>query len=175
MNNVLTHNWWLLALRGLLAIAFGLFAILLPGIALLALMLMFAAYLVVDGVFAIFSGVRALEHHERWGALVAEGLLDIAGAAVIVLWPGLTLLVLIYVAGFWAIFSGAALLAAAIRLRREHGEWSLVLAALLSLIWGALVVFWPIAGVIGLAWWIGVYALLFGGLMLVIAFRLRPR
>jgi uncharacterized membrane protein HdeD (DUF308 family) len=85
----------------------------------------------------------------------------------------MTLLVFIYMAAFWAIVSGIALLVAAFRLHRQHGEWLLILAGVLSVVWGALVVLFPIAGILVWAWWIGAYALVFGIAMLVVAFRLR--
>jgi uncharacterized membrane protein HdeD (DUF308 family) len=175
MIGILAKNWWALALRGVAAIVFGLIAIAYPAMALQVLILLFAAYLLVDGVFAIVAGVRAAEHHQRWFALIIEGVLDIAAAVVIVVWPALSLLFFIYVIGFWAIMSGVALLAAAIRLRREHGEWLLILSGVLSLVWGVLVVLFPIAGVLVWALWIGAYALIFGVLMIVLAFRLRHR
>jgi uncharacterized membrane protein HdeD (DUF308 family) len=173
MNNILVRNWWALALRGLAAVIFGLIAFALPGVTLAVLVLFFAAYLLVDGVFALIAGLRAAEHHERWGALALEGVLDLVAGAFIVMWPGLTLVVFVYVAAFWALLSGIALLAAAFRLHRQHGEWMMMLAGLLSIAWGILVALFPIAGILVWAWWIGAYALIFGIAMLVLAFRLR--
>jgi uncharacterized membrane protein HdeD (DUF308 family) len=173
MIGMLARNWWALALRGVAAILFGLATFAFPGMALALLVLLFAAYLIVDGIFAIVAGVRAAEHQQRWGGLIAEGVLDIAAGAVIALWPGLSLLFFIYFAAFWAIVSGVALLAAAIRLHREHGEWLLWLSGVISVVWGALVLFFPIAGVIAWAFWIGAYALIFGVVMVMLAFRLK--
>ncbi|HEV8014104.1 MAG TPA: HdeD family acid-resistance protein [Stellaceae bacterium] len=173
MNNILARNWWALALRGVAAMLFGLIAFALPGVTLTVLVLFFAAYLLVDGVLALVAGLRAAEHHERWMALALEGILDLAAGVLIVMWPGMTLLVFIYMAAFWAIVSGIALLVAAFRLHRQHGEWLLILAGVLSVVWGALVVLFPIAGILVWAWWIGAYALVFGIAMLVVAFRLR--
>src|SRR6185437_16564807 len=112
MKNVLVQNWWALALRGVAAVIFGIIAFALPGVTLTVLVLFFAAYLLVDGVFALIAGLRAAEHHERWGALALEGVLDLVAGAFIVMWPGLTLVVFVYVAAFWALLSGIALLAA---------------------------------------------------------------
>lgn len=174
MIDILARNWWALALRGVVAIVIGLVAFLWPGITLAALVLLFAAYMLVDGVFAIIAGVRAAAHHERWWPFVIEGILDLAAGAIAALWPGIALLTFIYLAGFWAIFSGVALLAAAMRLR-AHGEWFLVLSGIVSLLWGVVVIFWPIAGEIALAWWIGAYAIIFGVFMLSFALRMRRR
>jgi len=170
---LLARNWWALALRGVLAILFGLGCFLVPETALVALMLLFAAYLMVDGGFAVVAGIRAAGRHQRWGMLAAEGVLGLCAGAMIASFPGITLIYLIYVAGFWAILSGAALLAAAIRLYRLEGEWLMLAAGLLSLLWGMAVLVWPAAGVVVWAWWIGFYALLFGIVMLALGLRLR--
>jgi uncharacterized membrane protein HdeD (DUF308 family) len=173
MNNILIRNWWALALRGVAAILFGLIAFVLPGVTLTVLVLFFAAYLLVDGVFALVAGLKAAEHHERWGALALEGIFDLVAGALVVMWPGLTLVVFVYMAAFWALVSGIALLVAAFRLHRQHGEWMMILAGVLSIAWGVVVALFPIAGILVWAWWIGAYALIFGIFMLVLAFRLR--
>jgi len=173
MNNVLVKNWWALALRGVAAVIFGIIAFALPGVTLTVLVLFFAAYLLVDGVFALIAGLKAAERHERWGALALEGILDLVAGAAVVMWPGLTLVVFIYMAAFWALVTGIALLVAAFRLRKQHGEWTMILAGILSIAWGILVAIFPIAGILVWAWWIGAYALIFGIAMLILAFRLR--
>jgi uncharacterized membrane protein HdeD (DUF308 family) len=173
MNHILARNWWALALRGVAAIVFGIIAFAFPALTLTVLVLFFAAYLLVDGVFALIAGLRAAERHERWGALALEGIVDIVAGALVVVWPGMTLLVFIYLAAFWALVSGIALLVAAFRLHRQHGEWMMILAGVLSVGWGILVALFPIAGLVVWAWWIGAYALIFGIAMLVLAFRLR--
>jgi uncharacterized membrane protein HdeD (DUF308 family) len=160
-------------LRGAAAVIFGMIAFALPGVTLTVLVLFFAAYLLIDGIFALVAGLRAAEHHERWGALALEGVLDLFAGAFVVMWPGLTLVVFVYMAAFWAVVSGIALLVAAFRLHRQHGEWMMILAGLLSVAWGILVAVFPIAGILVWAWWIGAYALIFGIAMLVLAFRLR--
>jgi uncharacterized membrane protein HdeD (DUF308 family) len=173
MVELLARNWWVLALRGALAVAIGIVAFLMPETALVGLVLLFAAYLLLDGVFAIAAGWRAAERHQRWFALVAEGVLGIAAALFIAAYPELTLIAFIYVGASWAILSGAALLVAARRVYRHDGEWLMLAAGALSLAWGVLVLIWPAAGVVVWAWWIGAYALLFGAMMLMLAFRLR--
>ncbi|HXR87526.1 MAG TPA: HdeD family acid-resistance protein [Stellaceae bacterium] len=173
MNDILIRNWWALALRGVAAVIFGLLAFALPGLTLTVLVLFFAAYLLVDGIFALVAGLRAAERHERWGALSLEGILNLVAGALVVMWPGLTLVLFVYMAAFWALVSGIALLVAAFRLHRQHGEWMMILAGLLSIAWGILVALFPIAGILVWAWWIGAYALIFGIAMLILAFRLR--
>ncbi len=174
MLELLARNWWALAVRGALAILIGVVAFLWTGIWLEALVLLFAAYMLVDGVFAIVAGLRAAAAHERWWPLAIEGILDLVAGAIAFLWPGIALLSLVYVLGFWGILSGVALLVAAIRLR-SHGEGLLILSGILSLLWGVLLIFWPVAGAIVLAWWIGAYCILFGIIMLAVALRLRRR
>ncbi len=170
---MLARNWWALALRGAVAILFGMACFLVPETALVALMLLFAVYLLVDGGFAIAAGIRAAEHHQRWAMLVAEGVLGILAGLAIAAFPGITLIYLVYVAAIWAILSGAALLAAALRLYRQHGEWMMLAGGALSVLWGVAVLVWPAAGVVAWAWWIGFYALMFGIVMLSLGFRLR--
>ena len=173
MRSVLLRNWWVVLLRGLFAIGLGLISLLAPGITLEALVLVFAIYAIVDGVFGVIAGVRAAERHERWGALILEGGLGIAAGAVMLAWPGPTLVLLVVFLGAWAIITGVALLAAAIRLRRMHGEWLLVANGIVSLLLGAVLFLAPIAGIVVLSWWIGFYALVFGVLLVILAIRLR--
>ncbi|HVA14169.1 MAG TPA: HdeD family acid-resistance protein [Stellaceae bacterium] len=173
MNNLLARNWWALALRGVAAILFGIVAFAMPGLTLTVLIYFFAGYLLVDGVLALIAGLRAAERHERWGMLALEGVLNLAAGALVVIWPAMTLLLFIYIAAFWGIVTGGALLIDAVRLHRRHGEWLMILAGLSSLVWGVLVALFPIAGILVWAWWIGAYALIFGIAMLVLAFRLR--
>jgi uncharacterized membrane protein HdeD (DUF308 family) len=171
----LARNWWALALRGVAAILFGALTLLWPSITLWVLVLFFAAYLLVDGVFAIIAGLRAARQHGRWLPFAVEGVLDLAAGAIAYLWPGLALLGFIYVAAAWAVLSGVALLAAGLRLQRAFGEATLVIGGLLSLVWGVVVFLWPIAGEVVLALWIAAYALLFGVFMLTFALSLRRR
>jgi uncharacterized membrane protein HdeD (DUF308 family) len=145
---------WVLALRGVAAILFGLAAFLVPESALVGLVLLFAAYLVIDGIFAVLAG------------LVIEGVLGLAAGIVIALWPALSLLFFIKIAALWAILSGVALLWAA------RGRGLMLVGGVLSLLWGLLVLFEPMAGVVVWAWWIGAYALAFGVVMLAAAYRL---
>ncbi len=175
MSRALARNWWLVALRGVLALIFGIIAILLPGVTITALVLLFAAYMLVDGVFAIIAGIRAAHRHERWGMLIFEGIADFAAGAIAIVWPLITIIIFIYLLAAWAIVTGGLAFSAALRLRLEHGRWLLAFGGAVSLIWGFLLLFWPILGAVALTWWLGAYALLFGITMLILAFRLRGR
>jgi uncharacterized membrane protein HdeD (DUF308 family) len=175
MSAVLARNWWVLAIRGGLGIAVGLLALVLPAATMLALVLLFAAYMLVDGVFATMAAVRAAREHERWGLLVLEGVADIVAGVIAVLWPGITVLAFVLLVAAWAIVSGSLMLVAGYRLNIEHGRWWLLLAGSLSVAYGALLAVAPMIGALVLTWWFGAYALLFGVALLVLAFRLKAR
>ena len=175
MSRSLARNWGAIAARGVAGVLFGLFALVRPDIVVGSLTLLFAAYMLVDGVFAIVAGLRAAARHERWGLLVLEGLVNFGAGAAALLYPGLTVLLLITLLGTWAIISGIVMLIAAFRLNAGHGRWLLAVPGLLSIVWGALLYMQPLLGALVLATWLGGYALAFGALLLVLAVRLRAR
>lgn len=172
---VLSRNWWALALRGLAAVLLGLAAFLLPGITLAALILLFGAYMLVDGVFAIVAAVRAAGREARWWLLLGEGILGVLAGIVALVWPGLTALALLYFVAAWAIVTGILKIVGAIRLRKEiEGEWALILGGALSVLFGVLLAVIPApAGILSLLWLIGAYAVAFGVVLIILAFRLR--
>jgi uncharacterized membrane protein HdeD (DUF308 family) len=173
---VLTRNWWAIALRGVAAIIFGLLTFVMPGITLAALILLFGAYAIVDGVFnvvAVARGQAGERDEPRW-LLVLEGIVSIAAGLVAFLWPGLTALALVYLIGAWAIVKGVLEVVAAVRLRRQiENEWWLGLSGAVSIVFGALVMIAPGAGALAVVFWIGAYAIVFGALLVGLAFRLR--
>jgi uncharacterized membrane protein HdeD (DUF308 family) len=169
-------HWWALALRGVIAILFGLAALLRPDIALQALILLFGAYALVDGAFAIvgvFGGTRS--GTPRW-LLLLEGVVGILAGIIAFVYPGLTTFALLYLVAAWAFVTGLAQIATAIRLRQEMtGEWALILGGILSVIFGLLLAILPGVGILSLIWLIGAYAVVFGILLLISAFRVRGR
>lgn len=173
MNRLLAHNWWAIALRGVLGVLFGLAAFIFPGPTMLSIVWLFAIYMLIDGVFAIVAAVRAAGSGRRWGALVAEGLVDIAAGVVAAAWPGITVVAFILVVAAWAIVSGVLMLSAAFRVRGDHGKGWLIVGGIASLLYGVLLVIAPLVGAVVLTWWIGAYALVFGVSLLIAAFRLR--
>jgi uncharacterized membrane protein HdeD (DUF308 family) len=174
MAIVLATNWWALALRGVLAILFAVVTFLWPGITLEVLVLVFGVYAFVDGVLAIIAAVRAVKGHRRWGALLLEGIVGILAGICAWLIPGITLTFLIFLIAAWAIITGVFEIAAAIRLRRNiPREWLLIIMGVLSIVFGFLIYIAPIAGAFVIVWWLAAYALLFGIMLLVLAFRLR--
>jgi uncharacterized membrane protein HdeD (DUF308 family) len=171
---VLARNWGAIAIRGVAAIIFGLLTFLMPGLTLAALVLLFGAYALVDGVFSIIAAVRRRASDPPWWALLLEGVVGIAAGIVTVALPGLTAVMLIYVIAAWAIVTGVLEVAAAVRLRRQlSGEWRLVLSGVLSIVFGVLMMVAPGAGALAMMLWIGAYAIVFGALLLALAFRLR--
>jgi uncharacterized membrane protein HdeD (DUF308 family) len=172
-----TGHWWALALRGVIAILFGIAAFLRPGIALEALILLFGAYALVDGVFAIvgvFGGTRS--RTPRW-LLFVEGVVSILAGLIAFIFPLLTAIVFLYLIAAWAIVTGVAEIATAIRLRREiRGEWALIVGGIFSVLFGViLAVVGPFVGILSLIWLIGAYAVAFGILLLITAFQVRGR
>jgi uncharacterized membrane protein HdeD (DUF308 family) len=171
MLHTLVRNWWALALRGLVAVLFGLLTFLLPGITLITLVLLFGAYALLDGIFNLIAFFRVASHH--W-ALLVEGVIGIIAGILTFAWPAITAIVLLYLIAFWAIFTGAFEIIAGIRLRRAiTNEWLLLVMGVLSLLFGVLILFAPGAGALAIVLWIGAYALVFGIFMLALAFRLR--
>lgn len=174
MVQVLARNWWALALRGLFAIIFGLIALFSPGLTLVALVILFGAYSLVDGIFGVVAAVRAAESHTRWGWLLVEGIAGILTGVITFVWPGITAIVLLYLIAAWALVTGVLELIAGFRLRGHlANEVMLLLGGAASIIFGVLLIMRPAAGALALLWLIGVYALVFGALVLTLAFRIR--
>jgi uncharacterized membrane protein HdeD (DUF308 family) len=169
----LAERWWALVVRGMAAILFGALAFALPGISLLALLMVWAAYALVDGALNLVLAARSAKAGRRWGWLVFEGIASIAAAVVAVLWPGITAWALLMVIAAWAVVTGIAEIAVAIRLRRQlHGEWLLALSGALSIAFGVLLMAYPAAGVLAVLWMVGAYAILFGVLLIGLGWRL---
>lgn len=161
-------------IRGVLGIVVGLMTFLWPGITLIALVLLFAAYALVDGMVNLAGAAHAVQAHERWAALLIEGLLGIVAAVVTVLWPAITAIGLVYMIAAWAILTGVAEVVAAVRLRKYiSGEWLLALAGIASIVFGVLMAAVPLAGALVIAIWFGAYAFVFGIMLMVLGFRLR--
>lgn len=175
LSEVLADSWWAVGLRGILGIAFGLICLLVPAAAILALILLFSAYMLVDGVLAIASGIRAARNGERWGLLILEGAVDIAAGVVAFLWPAITAVAFVILIAVWAIISGALMLTAAFTLKLDHGRWWLALGGIASIIFGIVLLVAPVVGAVVLTWWLGAYAIVFGGFLLVLAFKLHAK
>jgi uncharacterized membrane protein HdeD (DUF308 family) len=174
MVESLQRNWWMLALRGVLAIVFGILVIVWPGMALSSLILLVGAYFFVDGVFSIITSVRDWSSNRNGWLGILEGVLGVLAGIATFVWPGLTAIVLLYLIAFWAVVTGVLEIMAAWRLRQEiEGEIWLALAGILSIAFGAMMFLFPGAGALAVLGFISGYAILFGITLILLAFRLR--
>lgn len=174
MLSDISRNWWVLALRGGLAIVFGVAAFVWPGITLAALVLLFGAYAFVDGVLMLSLGLIAAGERENGWPLALGGILGIAAGVLTFVRPDATALALVYVIGGWAIFTGLLQIVAAIRLRDViDSEWLIGVSGVLSIVFGGVVLAQPAAGAQALVYLFGFYAVLAGITEVVLGFRLR--
>lgn len=172
--NFLERNWWLPLVRGIAAILFGIAAFVWPGLTLAMLVLLFGAYALVDGVFGVVDSIRYRDRIANWGLWLLEGILGIVVGALTLLMPGVSAFVLLMFVAGWAIAGGVLRIVAAIQLRKRiEGEWLLGLSGVLSILFGVLLVVVPAAGILSLVWLIGAWAVVFGIVLTVLAFRLR--
>jgi uncharacterized membrane protein HdeD (DUF308 family) len=175
MNARIARNWWAAALKGASAIALGVLALAWPGITLITLVMIFAAFCVVDAVFSTVLAVRGARHGGRWGLLALNALLGLAAAAIAIFYPGLTLLAFVVMLAAWALVTGVVTIAAAIRLKRDHGRWLMIAAGVATLVLGLALVALPPLGLLTLIWLVAIQAFVAGGTLLALAYRLRMR
>ncbi len=169
----LAERWWVLVVRGLAAILFGILTFILPGISLWVLVMLWAAYALVDGVLNLVLAARGARAGRRWGWLLFEGLVSIAAGVLAIIWPDITAVALLVMIAARAVITGVAEIAVAIRLRRQlQGEWLLVVGGLLSVAFGILLVAYPGAGILAVLWMVGAYAIAFGVLLVALGWRL---
>ena len=168
----LARNWWVFALRGVFAVIFAVMAFVWPEATRLALVLLFGAYALMDGVLALVIGIGP-GRGERWWSLILGGAAGIAIGVLTFMWPGTTALVLLYFIAAWLVIQGVFEIAAAITFRRViTNEWTLFLAGAAAIALGGLLVAFPQAGLVSLVWVVGAYSLLSGAALLVLAYRL---
>jgi uncharacterized membrane protein HdeD (DUF308 family) len=175
MTFQLSQNWWLILVRGILAVLFGILVLISPPLyALEVLVIIFGIYALVDGIVTLISCVTNRGQHKRWWVTVLEGIFGIALGAIALLYPLLASLALVLYFALWAIATGAFELIAAVELRKEiKGEWLLALSGVLSIVFGILVYVTPLIGMVIMVWLIGIYALLFGITLIGLSFRVR--
>jgi uncharacterized membrane protein HdeD (DUF308 family) len=172
--HMLAKNWWLVLLRGIVSILFGIVAFAWPGLTLFTLVLFYGAFALVDGVIALASAFTGGAKPVPTWWLVLVGIAGIAAGIITFLWPGLTAIVLVIFIGAWALVHGIFEIIGAIKLRKEiDNEWMLILAGAISVLFGLLILFAPGAGALGLIWAIAAYSIVFGVLMIGLSFRLR--
>ncbi len=162
-------NWWVLLIRGILAVLFGVMAFTLPGLTLVTLVLLYGVYALADGLTALWVGGRS---RALWLALV--GVLGVIVGIYTFINPGITSIALLYLIAAWAIVRGIFEIITAIHVRKEiSNEWALILGGIFSIIFGVVLIAKPAAGALAMIWVIGAYALVFGLMMIVLAFRVR--
>ena len=178
MNVTLLHTlgrvWWLVLLRGIAAILFGVLALLWPGVTLVTLVLLWGAWALMDGVTALVAGWKAKDNEKPMWQIVLVGIVGIAAGVLTFVMPGVTAIALLIMIAVWAIVSGVFQIGAAIRLRKEiANEWMLILSGALSVVFGALMILNPGAGAMAVLWIIGCFAIAFGMLLVILAFKLK--
>jgi uncharacterized membrane protein HdeD (DUF308 family) len=171
---LVSRYWWVIALRGAVAILFGVLAFAWPGATLATLVLLFGAYAIVDGVAAVVVGVKEYGEQERWWATLLGGLVSIGAGVITFMMPGITALTLLTLIALWAILRGALEIMAAVRLRHViQGEWLLGLGGVLSILFGVAMIAYPGAGALAVIWWIAAYAIVLGLMLVALGFRAR--
>ncbi len=174
MIEALKRNWWVLVIRGICGIVFGVIAFAYPGLALATLVILFGAWVLIDGVFRIVGATAGRASDPDWGFHLIIGLLGVVVGFLTFRAPGITALILVIYIGAWALMIGAVEIALAIKLRRElKGEWFLVLMGLASIIFAVLLLWNPGPGALALLWLIASYAIVLGVLAIFFGFRLR--
>ena len=170
----LGRNWWLLLLRGLVAIVFALLTWAQPGVSLAALVLVFGIYVLADGLLGVWSAIAKRRDNRHWWLLLLWGLVGIVVGVMTFIMPGITGLVLLMYIAAWAMITGVLQIVGAIRLRKEiKGEWLMILSGLVSVAFGVLLFLQPGAGALAVAWIIAAYAFILGVLMVLLAFKVR--
>jgi len=174
MLRLLSRNWWYFVLRGLIAVIFGVLALVYPLATVATLVILFGVFALVDGIFNVIASIASAGSKEHWWAQLLAGVASLVFGALTLLWPGITVFVLLYFIAGWAVVRGILEIAAAIRLRKIiQGELVLILSGIIAIVLGLFLFARPGAGAIGMAWLIGVYAIVFGLLTIILGVRLR--
>ena len=170
---VLARLWWLFVLRGVLGIAFGVVVLLVPGIGLVAVLALFAAWAIIGGATQLISAWRERDQ-PRWWVGILEGVVGLVAGLVVIIRPDISAIALLYLVAAWAIVTGVLQIFLAIRLReRISGELFLALAGVISVVFGVVLVINPGAGLLSLLWLVGVFAIAIGAMFFLLGLRLR--
>jgi uncharacterized membrane protein HdeD (DUF308 family) len=174
MANLLSRRWWVLLLRGLIAIAYSVLLWLQPALSIAVLVLFFGAYALVDGILEIWLAIAGRKEYEDWWTFLLPGIISSIVGILTFIIPGITALMLLFYIAIWAVTTGILEIEAAIRLRKEiKGEWLLFLGGLISLAFGIFIVARPLEGALAVLWNIETYALIFGIILVILAFKTR--
>ncbi len=169
----LAERWWLLVVRGVVAIAFGLLALAEPDIAVVTLVIFFGTYALFDGAFNLMLAAKSGADGGRWGWLLFDGLASITAGLVAFVWPEISALALLVVIALWALVTGVGEIVTSIRVRRQvHGEWMLAASGVLSIIFGGALLLFPRSNAVAILWLISAFAISFGALLIGLGYRL---
>lgn len=173
LASLLSQTWWLILLRGLVAIIFGLLICLYPDITVPVMIMFFGAFVLADGVLAVVSAIQGRKSHQDWWVLLVWGLVSIIAGALTLVMPSVTAFVLLMYIAAWAVVTGIMEIIAAIRLRGETlGRGWLIMGGLLSALFGLILFIQPIAGALAIVWLIGTFAILLGIIFVALALRM---
>ena len=171
---LLVRNWWMLALRGLIAVLLGIAAFVWPGLALAVLVGLFGAFALIHGIFSVLLAVGERHQSRRWWFLLVQGLVGTVVGIITFAWPVITVIAVLYLVAVWSLVTGLLELISALWLRSLlKDEWPLLLVGAISLVLGLILLFRPAASALAVLWLFGAYAIMFGVLLLIFAFRLR--
>jgi uncharacterized membrane protein HdeD (DUF308 family) len=174
MLTMLARNWKWIALRGVLAIVFGVMTFAWPGITLLTLIYLYGAYALMDGIAAFAAAITGKGQETPLWYLILVGITGVGIGVITFAWPGVTGRILLLFIAIWAMVKGFFEVVAAIALRKEiQNEFFLALAGVLSILFGVVLVVRPGAGALGVLWLIGSFAIILGIVKIILAFRLK--
>lgn len=170
----LAKMWWLLALKGVFAILFGILILAWPGLTIGVLVIIYGVFALVGGILSMIISLFSIGKYSNWWVMFLEGVLGFIVGGIVLKWPAISLLLLVIIIGIWAIISGIAQIITAFFVRQQiKNEWLMALSGLISLLFGLLLFSWPISGIIVLSWLIGFYALLLGIFLIVFGFQVK--
>lgn len=170
MLDLLSRRWWWMLVRGLAAILFGIAAFARPGMTIWVLVMLFAAYAIIDGASMIVFGRRM----GNWFWYALAGLVSMAAGVIAIAWPGISAMALLWVIAAWAILSGIFQIMSGMEIRKEvEGEWVLYVGGALAILFGLMLFFRPGTGALSVVWLIGTFMILFGILQVILAFKLK--
>ncbi|KOP25205.1 hypothetical protein AMR41_17520 [Hapalosiphon sp. MRB220] len=168
------RNWWTLVLRGAIAILFGIVLFIWPQISVAVLVWLFGLFVFISGILALIAAFSRRQAQENRALLIFEGIIAIIAGLLVFFWPGITALILLYFIAAWAVVTGILEIIAAVQLRKEiENEWLLAIAGIASVLFGILAAIRPGAGALAILWVIGIYAIVFGVMLLILGLRLR--
>ena len=169
----LSEHWWVLLLRGIIAVLFGLAIFAMPGLTLALLILMFGAFVLADGILLVANSLMNIKSNGQWWLRLLQGIVSIIAGVAVFTWPHITALILLYIIALNAIFGGALQAVSAFLFRKAiRGELLLIAGGIVSVIFGALLIMYPLSGALALVKVIGIFETFYGILLMVMAFDL---